>query len=70
MSEMLYNICLLYIYIYIKSINKIIEVKSIWIYNLHKEKNILKSQACINKGYDFEFWIFDEKKNREIINVL
>lgn len=63
-----YTGALLYIYnnkthkyypdIYIKSLNKIIEVKSNYTYNLDKEKNLLKRECCINAGLDFEFMIF------------
>jgi len=52
--------------IYIKSINKIIEVKSEYTYNSSIEKNILKANACID-GYDFEFWIFTEDKSYKIL---
>lgn len=45
--------------IFIKSQNKIIEVKSKWSYNLHKEINELKKQASIDKGFKFEFMILD-----------
>ena len=47
--------------IYIKSLHKIIEVKSSWTYSGKAEileENILKQQACINAGLDFEFMIF------------
>jgi hypothetical protein len=47
--------------IFIKSQNKIIEVKSIYTYNLHLEQNLLKKDACIENGLLFEFWIIDEK---------
>lgn len=43
---------------YIKSINTIIEVKSTYTYNLHKIKNELKKQACINAGLNFKFMFF------------
>ena len=42
---------------YIKSTNTIIEVKSQWTFDLHKEKNIAKEQACIQQGFNFEFII-------------
>jgi hypothetical protein len=42
--------------IYIKSKNLIIEVKSIWTYNLHYNKNILKYNECLNNGYNFLFY--------------
>jgi len=38
-----------------------IEVKSIYWYNRQKQLNDAKKQACIVKGYDFVFWIFDQK---------
>lgn len=47
--------------IYIKSENKIIEVKSEYTYNLELEKNILKKQACLSIDLAFEFWIMDPK---------
>jgi hypothetical protein len=49
--------------IYIKSENKIIEVKSDYTYNLELQKNLLKKEACINNGISFEFWIIDDKGN-------
>ncbi len=59
--------CRYYCDIFLPSINKIIEVKSKWTYEREKEKNIAKATACIDGGYLFEFWIFDEKKNLEKI---
>lgn len=47
--------------IWIKSQNKLIEVKSTWTYKLHKETNILKWKASREKGYVHEFWIFSPK---------
>lgn len=49
--------------IYVKSIHKIFEVKSPYTYDLHKEKNIDKKNACENKGIEFEFLIFDSAGN-------
>jgi hypothetical protein len=45
--------------IYIKSENKIIEVKSGFTYNMHKNINILKKEACISKGLNFDFFIIN-----------
>lgn len=54
--------------IYIKSINKIIEVKSIWTYKTNEKKCILKGKSCIDKAYNFELWIYDKSgKNKSII---
>lgn len=43
--------------IYIKSENKVIEVKSTYTFNKEKEKNLLKRQAVIDKGINFKFII-------------
>lgn len=43
--------------IYIISENKIIEVKSEYTYKRELEKNLLKQQACLNRGLNFEFRI-------------
>ena len=45
--------------IYIKSQNKIIEVKSKWTYEIEIIKNKLKKEACLDMGMEFEFWIID-----------
>lgn len=55
--------------IYIKSINKIIEVKSTWTYKTNEVKCNLKGKACIDKSYLFELWIYDKRgKNKNIIS--
>jgi hypothetical protein len=52
--------------IYIKSINKIIEVKSTWTYEC-KEDNIQeKASATKSKGYEYEIWVYDNKGNKTI----
>lgn len=48
--------------IYIKSINKIIEVKSDWTYQLGRIDLPLKASSCRALGYEFEVWIFDSKR--------
>ncbi len=45
---------------YIKSINMIIEVKSIYTYESELEKNLIKKQTCIDKGFNFEFLIIEK----------
>ena len=47
--------------IYIKSINKIIEIKSIWTFDVAKEKNLLKQQATVAKGHNHTIMILDGK---------
>ena len=50
--------------IWIKSINKIIEVKSCYTYRKELIKNINKALATRKLKFDFEFWIYTpEKKN-------
>lgn len=53
--------------IYIKSENKIIEVKSKWTYELELDKNNLKKESCELMGINFEFWIFNKKGELFII---
>jgi hypothetical protein len=45
--------------IYIKSENKVIEVKSNYTFHKEYDKNILKKKACIKMGLDFEFMVLD-----------
>jgi hypothetical protein len=55
--------CRYFVDIYIPKLNKMIEVKSVWTINLHKEKINAKADRCRELGYDYEFWVFDNKKN-------
>jgi hypothetical protein len=54
--------------IYINFENLIIEVKSIYTMEKELEKNLAKRKACIEQGYNFQFWIFDRKQNLQILN--
>lgn len=54
--------------IYIPKENKLIEVKSTWTYKVQIDKNTCKANACKMLGYIYEFWIYDNKKNKKIIN--
>ena len=55
--------------IYIPSINKMIEVKSTWTYKKKLQDNIIpKAKECIKRGYNYEIWIYDNKKNKIIID--
>ena len=57
--------------IYIKSINKIIEVKSTWTYKTNEKKCMLKGKSCIDKSYKFELWIYDKAGiNKTIISKI
>lgn len=47
--------------IFIETKNLIIEVKSKYTYNHSIHMNLVKQKACLDAGYDFEFWIFNEK---------
>jgi hypothetical protein len=53
--------------IYIPKENKIIEIKSTWTYKVQIERNKSKANTCKLLGYKYEFWIYDNKKNKEII---
>ena len=58
-----------YIDIYIKSLNKIIEVKSTYTIAKDTEKIFLKQQESKNQGYNYEIWIMNEKGELlELIN--
>jgi len=54
--------------IYLKNLNKIIEVKSKYTYEAYMEINTLKMESVTSKGIEFEFWIFsDSTKDLTII---
>jgi hypothetical protein len=55
--------------IFIKSENRIIEVKSTYTMELHYDLNMIKWEACVDLGFDFEFWIYDDKKNKTILKL-
>jgi hypothetical protein len=63
-----YNECKYFPDIFIKSLNKIIEVKSSWTYKLHKTRNLVKWKAAINAGYKYDFWIFSKNGQLECID--
>ena len=52
---------------YIKETNTIYEVKSIWTYKKDIEDIPLKRQACIDKGFLFELFVFDRKGIKQTI---
>ncbi len=54
--------------IYVKSLNKIIEVKSIWTYEKDLEVNLLKKEASEKTNTLFEFMILDKNGNTIKIN--
>ncbi len=55
--------------IFVKSQNKIIEVKSDYTYSLNIDVNMEKAKACLDKGYLFEFWVFDKNQKLEVFQV-
>lgn len=55
-----------YVDIYIPSQNRCIEVKSVYTASLTPDILLLKKQAVINNGYQFEMWIYDSKGKRLI----
>jgi len=48
--------------------NKLIEVKSPHTFYADFYVNLLKAQCVLENGYDFEFWVYDNKKNLSIID--
>ena len=52
-----------YVDIFIKSLNKFIEVKSTWTYKKNKEKVELTKNTVKEKGFIYECWVFDGKGN-------
>jgi len=48
--------------------NKLIEVKSDYTFYANFYVNLLKAQCVLEKGYDFEFWVYDNKKFLSIID--
>ena len=57
-----------YVDIFIKSLNKCIEVKSEYTFNTNKKINLLKHKYVKYNRYNSEIWIFDNKKT--LINVI
>ncbi len=47
---------------YIKSENKIIEVKSEWTIKLLRANIEEKAQATVKPGYSYEIWVYNDKK--------
>jgi hypothetical protein len=54
---------------YIPKINTIYEVKSTWTYEIAKEKNILKQQACIDAGYLYVLCVYNNKSILQEENI-
>jgi len=60
--------------IYLPDEKKLIEVKSLWTYrhlyeiDTYTDKINQVPLTCINKGYKYEYWVFDNKMNLHIIN--
>ena len=52
-----------YVDIFIKSLNKFIEVKSTWTYKKNMEKVELTKNTVKEKGFLYECWVFDGKGN-------
>ena len=62
--------------IYVPRENRIIEIKSQWWWNGYGqekyrsrlENNLRKRQAVIDKGYNYEVWIFENKYSYKVLN--
>ena len=55
--------------VYIPSTKTIYEVKSTWTYEKDMEYIPLKKQACIEKGYNFQLYVFDNKSKISLKEV-
>jgi len=53
--------------IFLISEKLIIEVKSLWTFEMKKEINLLKRDACLQKGFNFNFWVFSSPEKVLII---
>ena len=53
-----------YVDIYVKSLNKCIEVKSTWTFNKNLDNVFLKQEEGKKLGFDYEIWIYDPKGNK------
>lgn len=58
-----------YVDIYIKSLNKFIEIKSTWTYKKNTNKVALTKKEVKEKGYEYECWIFTNKGVCETVIV-
>jgi hypothetical protein len=52
-----------YVDIFIKSLNKCIEVKSTWTSEKKNDNIFLKQKSAKEMGYAYEIWVYDGKKN-------
>ena len=46
--------------------NKFIEIKSVYTWNIDKDSLYYKSKSIRESGYQFEIWIIENKKIKEI----
>jgi hypothetical protein len=53
--------------IYIKSENKLIEVKSEYTYEAENSRNLRKKDACLSVGIFYEFWIYGGDGGKRIL---
>ena len=69
--------CRYYPDIYIPSVNKIIEVKSLWWWDTRGRdgydgriyNNLKKKDSVIGEGYEYEVWLFDTPKQYKILRT-
>jgi hypothetical protein len=54
--------------IFIPCTNTIIEVKSTWTFSCKKDNIYAKAKSCISHGYNYEIWIYDNRKNKKVIS--
>jgi len=44
-----------------------IEVKSTWTYMQKQDNVLLKARACVAQHYEYEIWMYDDKKQKTVI---
>jgi len=55
--------------IYLPKINKCIEIKSKWTFNIQKNTVFLKQKSAKELNYLYEIWVYDNKGNKVDFNV-
>jgi hypothetical protein len=53
-----------YVDIFIPSLNKCVEVKSVWTMNYNTKTIFIKQNAAKEMGYSYEIWVYNKEGNR------
>ena len=52
--------CVHFVDFFIVSQNRMIEIKSNWTFELHRETVFVKQQAAKAQGFQYDIWVFDK----------